>query len=362
VDTAVPLCESTADLDERTGLVQDAAVLKLARSTIRLSQVAPRLSELAAARQAEALEQAEQLRNSAAMVQQMTDTLQHTMQQLRLSTGEIGELTTLIKRIADETRMISINAGIVAARNSDDQGRAFAVLAKEIRQLSENTADATRNVHGMVVRLEENTQRTVQTIGLDAIDGMAATQPGLARLREELEHANASATRHVREAQELNELGLDLRGLSEDMIGAVGAFRMEAHGLVERLVQELRRSERLKSGDGRRQTEALRDVLRRNRSVELAYITNAEGIQTLPNVTRQNLQATWGGAGKARNWSTRSWFLGAKHTQGVYLSDIYRSDATDEFCLTAAATFTDARGDVAGVVALDVNFREILGD
>lgn len=353
--------DATALSDDRTGLVQDAAVLKLARSTIRLSQVAPRLSELAVARQAEALRQAEQLRSSAAMVQQMSATLQHTMQQLRLSTGEIGELTNLIGRIADETRMISINAGIVAARNADDQGRAFAVLAKEIRQLSENTADATRDVHGKVVRLEENTERTVRTIGLDESAGQKTIQPGLARLCEQLEEANASAARHLREAQELNELGLDLRGLSEDMIGAVGAFRMEAHDLVDRLVQELRCSDRLKAGDGRRQVEALRDVLRRNRSVELAYVTNAEGIQTLPNVTRHNLQPGWEGAGRPRNWSTRGWFLGAKQTRGVYLSEIYRSDATDEFCLTAAATFTDAHGALAGVVALDVNFREILG-
>lgn len=344
-----------------TDMVQNAVILKLARSTIRLSQVAPRLSELAAARQAEALQQAEQLRSSAELVQQMAGTLQHTMQQLRLSTNEIGELTNLIRRIADETRMISINAGIVAARNADDQGRAFAVLAKEIRQLSENTADATRDVNAKVLRLEENTARTVQTIGLDEDAAGRATQPGLARLREELEDANASAARHLREAEELNELGLDLRRLSEDMIGGVGAFRMEAHGLVERLVQELRRNERLKSGDGRRQAEALRDVLRRHRSVELAYITNAEGIQTLPNVTRHNLNASWEGPGRPRNWATRGWFVGAKRTQGVYLSDIYRSDATDEFCLTAAATFTDLRGAPAGVVALDVNFREILG-
>lgn len=362
MDNAVSMRhEATALPDNRTDTVQDAAILKLARSTIRLSQVAPRLSELAVARQAEALQQAEQLRSSAAMVQQMSTTLQHTMQQLRLSTSEIGELTNLIKRIADETRMISINAGIVAARNADDQGRAFAVLAKEIRQLSENTADATRDVHGKVVRLEENTQRTVQTIGLDESDGQNTTQPGLARLREELEAVNASAARHLREAHELNELGLDLRGLSEEMIGAVGAFRMEAHDLVERLVQELRRGDRLKSGDGRRQTEALRDVLRRNRSVELAYVTSADGIQTLPNVTRHNLQAGWEGNAQPRNWATRSWFLGAKQTRGVYLSEIYRSDATDEFCLTAAATFTDTRGALAGVVALDVNFREILG-
>lgn len=353
--------EVAAHPDKRTGLVQDAAVLKLARSTIRLSQVAPRLSELAVARQAEALRQAEQLRSSAAMVQQMSATLQHTMRQLRLSTGEIGELTNLIKRIADETRMISINAGIVAARNADDQGCAFAVLAKEIRQLSENTSDATRDVQGKVMRLEESTQSTVRTIGLDDGDQAPATQPGLARLRRELEETSAAAARHLREAQELNELGLDLRNLSQEMIGAVGAFRMEAHELAERLVQELRHGDRLRSGDDRRQVDALRDVLRRNRSVELAYVTNMEGVQTLPNVTRHNFQSACEAEWRPRNWSTRGWFLGAKHTRGVYLSDIYRSDATDEFCLTVAATFTDARGALAGVVALDINFREILG-
>src|SRR5262245_12528366 len=227
---------------DSTAMVQHHAVEKLARSTIRLSQVAPRLSELATARQTEALQQAEQLRSSADMVRQMAATLQQTMQQLRLSTSEIGDLTSLINRIADETRMISINAGIVAARNSDDQGRAFAVLAKEIRLLSENTAEATRDVRGKVVRLEENTARTVQTIGLAAADTRGNTGPGLSRLQEQLEQANANAVRHLREAEELNELGLNLRGLSEDMIGAVGAFHMDVHDLVEKLVQDLRRS------------------------------------------------------------------------------------------------------------------------
>ena len=49
-------------------------------------------------------------------------------------------------------------------------------------------------------------------------------------------------------------------------------------------------------------------------------------------------------------------------TSGVYLSGIYRSKATDEFCLTASATFDNQKGNIAGVVAIDVNFREILGD
>jgi methyl-accepting chemotaxis protein len=354
------LHDASSGSHDSTAMVQHEAVLKLARSTIRLSQVAPRLSELATARQLEALQQAEQLRASAEMVRQMAATLDQTMQQLHLSTSEIGDLTSLINRIADETRMISINAGIVAARNSDDQGRAFAVLAKEIRLLSENTADATRDVRAKVVRLEESTARTEQTIGLDTDNARGEGKPGLAKLREQLERANASAARHLREAQELNDLGLNLRGLSEDMIGAVGAFHLDVHELVERVVQELRRSAKLSSVDGRLQVEALKDVLRQHRCVELAYVTDANGVQTLGNVTRLNLHGGYEGHGRPRNWATRGWFLGAKKIRGVYLSPIYRSQATDEFCLTAAATFNDTSGKLAGVVALDVNFREML--
>jgi methyl-accepting chemotaxis protein len=360
-DAVSMLHDVSAAKRDSTAMVQQEAILKIARSTIRLSQVAPRLSELATARQAEALQQAEQLRASADMVRQMTETLGQTMRQLRVSTGEIGDLTSLINRIADETRMISINAGIVAARNTDDQGRAFAVLAKEIRMLSENTADATRDVRGKVVRLEESTARTEQTIGLGSDDNRGERKPGLGKLQEQLEQANANAARHLREAQELNDLGLNLRGLSEDMIGAVGAFRLEVHELVERVVQDLRRSAKLKSADGRMQVDALKDVLRQHRCVELAYVTDANGVQTLGNVTRLNLNSAYEGPGRPRNWATRGWFIGAKQIRGVYLSPIYRSQATDEFCLTAAATFNDASERLAGVVALDVNFREILG-
>jgi methyl-accepting chemotaxis protein len=362
MDIAVSMLHEVSPVPHTsTDTVHNQAVLKLARSTIRLSQVAPRLSELATERQAEALRQAEQLRSSADLVRQMTSTLQHTMEQLKLSTGEIGELTSLINRIADETRMISINAGIVAARNTDDQGRAFAVLSKEIRLLSENTADATRDVRRKVVRLEDNTLRTVQTIGLDDGKGRDGDQPGLAHLLQQLESASASAARHVREAQELNVLGLNLRGLSEEMIGAVGAFRMDVHELIEKVVQDLRRSEKLQSCDGRMQVDALRDVLKRNRCVELAYVTDANGVQSLGNVSRSNLNVAYEGPGRARNWATRGWFIGAKKIRGVYLSPIYRSEATDEFCLTASASFNDTSGKLAGVVALDVNFREILG-
>lgn len=343
-------------------MVQNEAVTRIARSTIQLSQVAPRLSKLASERQQEAQHQAEQLRNSAEMVRTMTTTLKQTMLQLKLSTNEIGELTNLINRIADETRMISINAGIVAAQTGT-QGRAFAVLAKEIRTLSENTTNATRDVSSKVKRLEENTQRTIEAVGLDGTSLITGVeQPGLGALLTQLEDADQSAQRQVLESSELNSLGNTLRGLSEDMIGAVGTFRLEVHERIDALVADLSLDQGLRSGDPFLQVAALRNALKRNPFIELAYITNAEGIQTLENVARGNFHTSYSGSGKQKDWSNRQWFLGARRSGSVYLSPIYRSEATDEFCLTASSTFFGTAGQVMGVVAIDVNFREILGD
>lgn len=347
---------------EGTKAVRDDALLRLAHSTIGLSQVVPRLSELAASRQTEALRQAQHVRNIADMVREMNTTLEQTMQQLRLSTGEIGELTSLIKRIADETRMISINAGIVAA-HAGEQGRAFAVLAKEIRSLSENTAEATRDVQGKVGRLEENTRRTVQTMGLEENEGLNQQDDrGLIWLLDRMEEADASASRQASEARELNELGIRLRELSEDMIRSVGSFRLDVHDRVERLLEEFRANEELLSGDPRWQITALRQIIRNYPFVELVYVTDAQGIQTTENVFRTEFHASYGDSGKNKNWSQRPWFLGAMRSNGVYFSDIYRSRATDEFCLTASTTLVNGNDVIVGVLAIDINFREILGD
>lgn len=345
--------------------VQDAAILQLAHATIDLSQVAPRLSELASVRQTDAEHQAENVHNIASMVRDMTTTLAQSVCQLRESTTEIVELTALIKRIADETRMIAINAGIAAA-HAGEQGKVFTVLAKEIRSLSESTAAATKDVQGKIERLHESTLLTARTVGLDENgelnSGKKDDNLGLAWLLERMNEADASASRQASEARDLNALGVNLRELSEEMIRSIGSFRLDVHNRIEHLVEELRFDRELMSGDPRWQVTALRQTVKRYLFVELAYITDAHGIQTIENISRNDFRAAYGDSGKHKDWAQRSWFLGAMNTSGVYLSDIYRSQATDEFCLTASATFNDERGNVLGVVAIDVNFREILGE
>lgn len=347
-----------------TDSVQGHALLRLAHSTIGLSQVAPRLTALAATRQSEAETQAARARDVSTLTREMTTALGHTLQVLYASAAEISELTGLIRTISMETSLIAVNTSIAAAR-AGTQGKVFSVLANEIRALSDKTTAAARHVEGRIGRLQDSMQRTARVAGLEIAataerkreDGM-----GLGWLLDRMTEAQASAERQAREARELTALGGQLRGLSEEMIRSVGAFRLDAHRRAEAIIERLRDDADLCSGDGRRRERALRNAVESCPFIELAYATDLRGTQITENVSRMAFSASYGSSGTGKNWSARPWFRGALSSEGIFSSDIYRSAATDEFCLTVSATFGSASGGAYGVVALDVNFRQILGD
>jgi hypothetical protein len=68
---------------------------------------------------------------------------------------EVGKIVEVIRDIADETNLLALNAAIIAAQ-SGEHGKAFGVVAEEIRGLAERTSSSTKEISDLVKSVQAN--------------------------------------------------------------------------------------------------------------------------------------------------------------------------------------------------------------
>jgi methyl-accepting chemotaxis protein len=77
---------------------------------------------------------------------------------------KIGDVSKLIRNIAEQTNLLALNATIEAAR-AGEAGRGFAVVASEVKSLAVQTAKATEEISSHILGVQNSTGKAVDAIG-----------------------------------------------------------------------------------------------------------------------------------------------------------------------------------------------------
>jgi aerotaxis receptor len=217
-----------------------------------LEQTAASMEEMhATVRQtADAAQQANQLALSASAIAQrggdVVDQVAANMVDINASAARIADIISVIDEIAFQTNILALNAAVEAAR-AGEQGRGFAVVAAEVRNLSQKTAAAAKEIKGLILdslakvesgsKLSEDAGKTMGelagsiksvTVIMSEINHMTAEQAtGIGQVNEAAMQIDRATQENAALAERVTAAAMQLNSQADALLDAVNVFNIE---------------------------------------------------------------------------------------------------------------------------------------
>ena len=243
------------------------AVEHVSGSTLEATQFSSEITRSAGT----AMEKSRLSEKSMLEVKELVSGLKNQMTALSDQSGKIGSIMEMIKKIADQTNLLSLNASIEAAR-AGDAGRGFAVVATEVRKLAEQSMEATNGVESILYSIKSSIEISMDSVNhvlssveksaqiseeaVDLLTGVAAHLDELDRhlntiaaagqeqdvtvrsVVDEIDGIAAAAEEQSVLAEQLSGIVGRINGGCDELLVSVGVFRTESHKKAENAALE----------------------------------------------------------------------------------------------------------------------------
>ncbi|MGZ4201790.1 MAG: methyl-accepting chemotaxis protein [Thermoleophilaceae bacterium] len=256
--------EQTAGANEHSAAITETTT---ATEEIRASaqQAAEKANEVAtqaddAVRASnEGAEAVEAIVGGMAQIREKVEAIASDVQALSQQTAQIGEITSAVNDLADQSNLLALNATIEAAR-AGEQGKGFAVVADEVRNLAEQSKQATGQVQVILEDIERATRAAVSTAQegtevvehgtqlaqqageiiaqLAEVNGLAAQSAqqiaasvqqqnaGVDQIAQGMQETTQAVTEFVQSVQQSQEAAESLNTVAGDLQGLAGHFKV----------------------------------------------------------------------------------------------------------------------------------------
>lgn len=219
---------NTGDLADNMNSVSAA----MEESTVNLSMIATAAEEMSATIN-EIAENSSRARVTTEKAVANARISRDNVAQLNEAATSIGVITETIAEISEQTNLLALNATIEAAR-AGGAGKGFAVVANEIKELAQQTADATGRIKDSIAHIQQQTNQAVGSISsfADIIDEVDQIVNSIVTAVDEQSVTTNEIVNNVTQASqgvvEINENVASSSQMTEEMTQHVGQVQQQS--------------------------------------------------------------------------------------------------------------------------------------